>query len=214
LDDEHYNAVFDVKTPGQSLGRKHHIKPDVKIYDAKEDGMTYDVVKKRKIVHSVNAAVGADVTDALLGEDGAKYLYDFSDAVLQALTALTIHEARLAEAEKQWMERDEQCIAGTRYGYVYACHNLMLGPPIKLGATMKDSPFPRLKELSSCLPQSFELLACVRSTNPFALEKRVHAHFAAHRIKRASTNRNSEFFMASQDDVCEFFAKLNQEPNP
>ena len=76
---------------------------------------------------------------------------------------------------------------------------------------MKDSPFPRLKELSCCLPQSFELLACVPSTDPFAVEKMVHAHFERFRIKKRSTGRSTEFFMVKKDTVCEFFAELNQE---
>jgi hypothetical protein len=172
----------------------------------------YDVVKKKRTINNANAMVGADITSVLLGEE-AGYFYDFSSAVLQALTAVSTLEGEIFNEEARWMQNDQQCMNRTRIGYAYAAFNTCLGTPtpIKMGATMKDSPFPRLKELSRCLPQSFELLACVPSTDPFAVEKLVHAHFEQFRIKRRSTGRTTEFFMVSKDVVYKFFADLNQE---
>ena len=171
------------------------------------DDATYDVVKKQKVIDEASAAVGADVSEALLGE-GAKYFYEFSNAVIEALSGF---EDKIRDKEARWMEKDEKCLAGSRVGYAYAAWNPCIGTAPKLGATMRDSPFPRLKELSSCLPQSFQLLACVPSTDPFALEKRIHAHFASARIRKDTTARNTEFFMVSHEEVCEYFALLNQE---
>ena len=173
---------------------------------------SYDIVKKRKVIDHANLTVGSDVTDILLGEE-AEYFYEFSDAVMGAFKTLSTFEANITNHEIKWMQQDHQCNAKTRIGYSYAAINLCLGDPIpiKIGATMKDSPFHRLKELSSCLPQSFELLACVPSTDPFAVEKLTHAHFAEFRIKKKSTGKNTEFFMVSKEVVCEYFAKLNQE---
>jgi hypothetical protein len=180
------------------------------LYNNNEE--SYDIVKKKKVINHANLTVGSDITGILLGEE-AEYFYNFSDAVMGALKTLCTFEATISDHEIKWMQQDLQCNANTRIGYSYAAINMCFGDPapIKMGATMKDSPFHRLKELSSCLPQSFELLACVPSTDPFAVERLVHAHFAEFRIKKRSTGRNTEFFMVGKEVVCEFFAKLNQE---
>jgi len=213
--DEHYNVIFDVSQPGTSIGRKHNIKPGVYKYCEASvycEEQSFDVVKKRKCINNANAVVGADITEALLGDD-AKYFYNFSDAVMGAFKTLSSFEARILEEEVNWMQANQQCIVKTKIGYAYAAINTCLGDPvpIKMGATMRDSPYHRLKELSRCLPQSFELLACVPSTDPFAVEKMVHAHFEKFRITRRSSGRSTEFFMVSRDVVCQFFAELNQE---
>ena len=186
-----------------------HKHPEYSVYDEEQ---SYDVVKKRKIINHASATVGADITEALLGED-AEYFYNFSNAVMGAFKTLNTFEARILEEEAKWMQADQQCIVKTKIGYAYAAINTCLGNPvpIKMGATMRDSPYHRLKELSRCLPQSFELLACVPSTDPFAVEKMVHAHFEKFRITRRSSGRSTEFFMVSKDAVCQFFAELNQE---
>lgn len=172
----------------------------------------FDVVKKQRTINAANEIVGADITTVLLGED-TQYFYSFSNAVMGALSTLSNFEATVVEQEAQWMQEDYQSKTKTRIGYAYAAINTCLGDPtpVKMGATMKDSPYNRLKELSSCLPQSFELLACVPTTDPFAVEKLVHAHFDQFRIKKRSTGRNTEFFMVSKDVVCKYFADLNQE---
>jgi uncharacterized short protein YbdD (DUF466 family) len=197
------------------IGCKHNIKagmhkhPEDPVYHEEQ---SFDVVKKRKFINNANAVVGADITEALLGED-AEYFYNFSDAVMGALKTISTFEARILEEEVKWMQANQQCIVKTKIGYAYAAINTCLGDPvpIKMGATMRDSPYHRLKELSRCLPQSFELLACVPSTDPFAVEKMVHAHFEKFRITRRSSGRSTEFFMVSRDVVCQYFAELNQE---
>jgi len=202
------NTIFDTKTSGKAIGRKHTTRAGVLEFVEEE---IYDVVKKQKVIDTTSAAVGIDMTEALLGEEGAKYFYEFSDAVKEAFETLAITETKVNEDEAKWMASDEKCIAGTRLGNVYAAKNPGLGPPIKIGATSKATPFARLKELSSCLPHSFQLVASIRTANPFALEKKVHEHFAAARIKKDSTNRNTEFFMVSEEDVDKYFEELMEE---
>ena len=77
---------------------------------------------------------------------------------------------------------------------------------VKIGATMRASPLPRLKELSRSLPTDFQLVSMVPSTDPFGLESRAHAHFAAKRVMRSSTGRTTEFFTVSREEVDEYFA--------
>ena len=173
----------------------------------------YDVVKKQRRIQKINETVGTNITDVLLGQKEAKYFYSFSKDVMDALTTVSVLETTISKNEAKWMQDDLQCMTKSRIGYAYAAINLCLGDPtpVKMGATMRDSPYYRLKELSSCLPQSFELLACVPSNDPFAVERVIHAHFDRFRIKKRSTGRNTEFFMVSKDMVCQYFAQLNQE---
>ena len=213
--DEYYRALFNIKEPGRAIGRKHNIQPGVTVRHNPNGrcipDSSYDIVKKRKLVDAANEATGADVTEALLGEEGAKYFFEFSNAVKEAFETLTIAETKVNEDEAKWMASDEKCIAGTRVGNVYAAKNPGLGPPIKIGATSKATPCARLKELSSCLPHSFQLVASIQTVNPFALEKKVHDHFAAARIKKDSTGRNTEFFMVSEEEVDKYFEELMQD---
>ena len=76
---------------------------------------------------------------------------------------------------------------------------------------MRDSPYPRLKELSRSTPQDYALLALIPSTVPFAIEKLCHNHFNTKRIWRASTERKTEFFVVSKDEVEQYFTMINQE---
>jgi hypothetical protein len=208
---------FNVKTKKMHLEESSELldfNVETKKMHLEESGelFEFDVVKKQQAINAANEMVGSDITEVLLGE-GAEYFYNFSNAVMDALTTVSRYEADVVEQETRWMQEDHQCKTKTRIGYAYAAVNTCLGDPapVKMGATMRDSPFFRLKELSKCLPQSFELLACVPSKDPFAVEKHVHAHFDQFRIKRQSTGRNTEFFMVSKETVCEYFANLNQE---
>jgi len=131
-------------------------------------------------------------------------------AMVLASNALCVLEAKIREEEAQWMLEDAECLSNTRVGFVYAAFNPFFGDEVKIGATMKDSPLPRLKELSRGLPNNFHLLACVPSKQPFALEKKVHAHFASSRLRKEETGRNTEYFDVSHSDVLTHFAILNK----
>jgi hypothetical protein len=214
IGDVYYNTIFNISESGAAIGRRHNIQPGVYQFEEKlqDHALQFDIVKKRKKIEAINDMVGADITQTLLGEE-TDHFFSFSDAVKGAFDTLETFETSIFEQETLWMQQDQQCKSNTRVGYAYAAFNTCLGDPvpIKMGATMKDSPYERLKELSRCLPQSFELLACVPSTDPFAVEKMVHAHFERFRIKKRSTGRSTEFFMVNKDEVCKFFADLNQE---
>ena len=78
-------------------------------------------------------------------------------AMVLASNALCVLEAKIREEEAQWMLEDAECLSNTRVGFVYAAFNPFFGDEVKIGATMKDSPLPRLKELSRGFPHSFHL---------------------------------------------------------
>ena len=87
-------------------------------------------------------------------------------------------------------------------GYVYAAWNPLFQDLIKIGATMRQSPYTRVKELStSGVPEPFQLLASIPCKDPFALEKNIHAHYDSVR----KFGRKKEFFMISRDEAVEFF---------
>ena len=109
------------------------------------------------------------------------------------------------------MMEDARCISAQRIGFMYSAWNPWLGECIvKIGATMRTSPLPRLKELSRSLPSDFQLISLVPSSDPFALEKKAHEHFASKRMWRSSTGRTTEFFVVSKEEVEAYFVDVMQ----
>ena len=89
-------------------------------------------------------------------------------------------------------------------GYVYAAWNILFGHLIKIGATMR-TPQIRLRELSGTgMPEPFEMVACIPSNNPFALEKAIHRHFDGVR----TYGRRKEFFTLTRAQVVAQFKAL------
>ena len=128
-----------------------------------------------------------------------------------ALETVNTTENLILQEERVWMTEDARCISMQRIGFMYAAWNPWLGDGIvKIGATMRASPLPRLKELSRTLPSDFHLISLVPSPNPFALEKQAHEHFASKRVWRSSTGRTTEFFVVSKDEVEAYFVGLMQ----
>jgi hypothetical protein len=177
-----------------------------------DDDGCYDVVKKQTEIAEINHSVGYDMTEVLLGSaEAASYFHMFSEQVMGALEAVNAAEAEILREERVWMTADARCISAQRIGFVYGAWNPFLGDCIvKIGATMRTSPLPRLKELSRTLPVDFQLICVMPSSTPFVLEKRVHEHFAAQRVWRESTGRTTEFFMVSKEEVDAYFTSVLQ----
>ena len=128
-----------------------------------------------------------------------------------ALETINAAETLILQEERVWMMADARCISAQRIGFMYAAWNPWLGDGIvKIGATMRASPLPRLKELSRTLPSDFQLVSLVPSPDPFALEKKAHEHFASKRVWRSSTGRATEFFVVSKEEVEAYFVGLMQ----
>jgi hypothetical protein len=170
------------------------------------------VVKKQRIITESSTFAGADVSESLLG-DGLNYFHQFSSSVMGALEVTHHVEAKIIMEEKEWMSRDNLCVQNQRVGYTYAAWNpgFLDEIIVKIGATMRDTPFTRLKELSRCTPTDYVLIACIPSVDPFAMEKLCHQHFQDSRICRESTGRKTEFFKISKDEVEHYFATINSE---
>jgi hypothetical protein len=100
-------------------------------------------------------------------------------------------------------------------GYVYAAWNVFFGHLLKIGATMR-TPSIRLRELSGAgVPEPFELVAYIKTPNPFALEKTIHRHYDSVR----KYGRSKEFFTLTREAAIAFFKSLGghdpvQNPPP
>ena len=134
----------------------------------------------------------------------------FVDAVWPALESVCIQDERLLEEDLRWVKEQKTSALGaqsTRRGFVYAAWNPCFPELIKIGATKRDTPYARLKELSgSNVPKPFELVTCLPSEDPFALEKTIHAHFKNVRIWKET--RYCEFFRLTREIVSEHFSSL------
>jgi hypothetical protein len=178
-----------------------------------EETDEFDVVKKRRTIQAANDFVGDDVTCTILGSDAAAdYFKSFSSEVFTALQNLCIREVELRKDDDACAFGDSLGEAGKKVGYVYAAGNPSLGCGIaKIGATCRDSPWPRMRELSSYFPTDFYIIALIPCTNAFEVEKRVHMHFADKRVWRERTGRKTELFLVSEEVVSNYFAHVNQE---
>jgi hypothetical protein len=172
----------------------------------------YDVVKKQRIIQTASSLVGQDMSSVILGsEEAASYFQVFSSDVLTALQRLCIRELELRVEDE--VANQQQCAGSKpRVGYVYGVGNSCLGTNMhKIGATFRDSPWPRIKELSKCLPTEFYIVSLVACTNPFEIEKKAHMHFADKRVWKEAIGRKTEFFLITEDELSNYFAELNQE---
>ena len=100
------------------------------------------------------------------------------------------------------------CAQGaTVVGYVYGGWNPLFGDLMKIGATTRQ-PYIRVAELSNFagVPEPFQLIASVPSTNPFYLEHEIHQHFASVR----KYGRKKEFFLLSKSSLIDHFQTLTE----
>ena len=96
-----------------------------------------------------------------------------------------------------------QCTAQTAsIGYVYAAWNPLFEGLIKIGATRRHQPYIRVMELSGAgVPEPFQLVSFIACKDPFALERKIHDHFALVR----KYGRKKEFFTISRMEIIEHF---------
>lgn len=164
----------------------------------------YDIVKKRKVVQKVfelEAEIDASDTD-ILGQ-----ICDFSEAMSSALDTVSVRDAEILKEELDWLHMNNILPIKVNFGYVYIAWNPCFDELVKIGATMKDNPFERIKQLSgTSVPKSFELIACIPCTDPFALEKKVHIHFKSMRIQK--NGMNTEFFKVDRETASRYLNSL------
>ncbi|OAM74428.1 DUF4041 domain-containing protein [Devosia elaeis] len=114
---------------------------------------------------------------------------------------IEILERDLAEAHAK-VERARAMAEMTRTGYVYVISNVgSFGADcVKIGLTRRLEPADRIRELGDAsVPFLFDTHAMIYSDDAPALERALHAEFAAQRIN--ATNMRKEFFRVSIEEV-------------
>ena len=159
----------------------------------------FDVVKKIKSMQSLNEDEELDESESVLSN-----FMEFSAAVSQVLDSIQDYEKKNVCDDKKWMETVKE---NERFGFIYAAWNPGFPELIKVGATMRDNPFIRLKELSgTSVPEPFQLISALPSSDPFKLEKHVHQHLKSKRIRKNGVL--TEFFKISREEISDVFSNL------
>ena len=170
----------------------------------------YDFVKKRKMIQDEFECPDSPEQESIGVDETILDFIDFNEAVNSAFDDISAKDRSIVLEEKDWIYKNATPHAKTKFGYVYAAWNPCFEGLMKIGATMKDTPFERLKQLSgTSVPKSFELVACIPSLNPFALEKKAHAFFKDKRIRK--DGRLTEFFKIDKETASDYINTLFSE---
>ena len=205
--DEHYSAIFTNRVHGGSKKQVVHPGVDTWTFETairkhELDQEVFDVVKKMRMMDQAPSDEDDQSSETLTGFQA------FVDAVWPAIESVCLHDEQLLADDLRWVEEQKSVSVYEqvpRHGFVYAAWNQLFPDLIKIGATHRDTPFARLKELSgSNVPRPFELVACLPSKDPFAMEKNIHSYFNSARIKKGT--RYCEFFRLSREMVSEYFS--------
>jgi hypothetical protein len=128
-----------------------------------------------------------------------------------AETAIVPFSSEFDVLSARWEAEDQEAIAsaagGRVFGFCYIAWNPCFRKLYKLGATTRQ-PIHRIQELSrTSVPEPFQLVAAFPCWQPFQVEKRIHAQFAASR----KYGRRNEFFEALRTELLAFFSALSVE---
>lgn len=96
---------------------------------------------------------------------------------------------KIADIDKRMADADYR-LTNTKSGWLYVISSPSLPNLVKVGVSRRESPWTRVKELSSSsLPIPFKAHCFVFSDDCFELESAVHKYFDAQRV-----NKDREFF--------------------
>ncbi len=164
----------------------------------------YDFIKKRKEIQDELDYSGEGSVES---EESLIDFIDFNEAVNSAFEHISTKDISIGQEEREWVDKNATSCTKRKFGYVYAAFNPCFEELIKIGATMKDTPFERLKQLSGTnVPKCFELIACIPSFRPFLLEKKAHAYFKNKRIRKGG--RLTEFFKIDKKTISDYMNTL------
>ena len=179
-DNHLYRTIFD---------SRNQVLPGVIVWDKfenEDDSHEFDVVKKRKAMDAEPPTPSTEDSPVALAA-----FEDFEHSVLSALKLVQEDELINFRMEMLQLEYDMSQGKITTSGGTYfawsSCLNCM-----KIGATRRDDPHIRLRELSRHVTVPFTLVGWIPTPAPFRLESATHAHFAAKRIRNAGAG--TEFF--------------------
>ena len=125
---------------------------------------------------------------------------DFKLCVLQAIERI--------QADEDANRRLEAFLPSSAGGVYFAWSNCL--NCMKIGATRREDPQLRLREISRYVTTPFELIAWAPTSIPFRLEKVAHRYFKEEQINTRGSGAGTEFFCISAADVDGWFERLPQ----
>ena len=167
------------------------------------ESFEFDVVKKRKAMEDP-----ANINDVTSSAEALAAFEEFERSVLPAIENIQADEEIVRRMEMVQMEDDMlqgKCSA-TGGGVYFAWSDCLRC--MKIGATRRDSPEVRLRELSSHVTSPFTLAAWLRTQTPFRMEAAAHAHFKDKRINSRGSGAGTEFFHISTTEAVEWVATV------
>ncbi len=81
---------------------------------------------------------------------------------------------------------------------------------MKIGATRKEDPHVRLRQISSFVTSPFILAAWFPTPTPFRLEVDAHLHFKQQRINQRGSGAGTEFFRIKTVQAVEYVARVGE----
>ena len=154
-----------------------------------------DVVKKRRRMNDQPSSYEEQSSSQAL-----RTFADFERSTLDAmLSAIQADDVRVRQIEISEFQEDG---AQTKGG-VYVARSKSIAA-LKVGATLRPSPWPRLKELTRFVDDPFQLVWWVPTETPFVLERTIHVYFESVRLKVPGVS--TEFFQTDEDAVHAFIS--------
>ena len=174
--------------------------PTVEQKHSQSDDSEFDVVKKRRKMNPTSED-GESASDALA------VFEEFEASVLPALERIAEDEnefrrRELVEMEESFAKGEAMSTTGGVYFAWSECLRCM-----KIGATRKEDPHVRLRQLSSFVTTPFILAAWLPTPawselpTPFQLEAMAHLHFGQQWINQGGSGAGTEFFRIRTADA-------------
>ena len=162
-----------------------------------DDVENYDIIKKRKAMDSAPADE-ENTPEALAAFES------FEASVLPALEMIAQYENKFLRQEM--VEMEESFAKGeAATGGVYFAWSPCLGC-MKIGATHKEDPDVRLRQISSFVTTPFILVAWLPTPTPFRMEAAAHRHFSQQRINSRGSGAGTEFFRIGEAEAVTYVA--------
>jgi hypothetical protein len=207
LDDHLFREIYDVELT--KVNGDYPLKAGVQKWSASLPDTTtseweFDVVKKRRMMDSTT---GDDDEPAALAA-----FEEFERSVLPAMERIQEAEDLLRRLETLELDEDKRRGKTETTGGVYFAWSSCL-KCMKIGATRRDSPDKRLREISRYVTEKFILVAWVPTpscrTSPFDLETAAHLHFKDQRINSRGdgSGAGTEFFQITSEEAVEWKEK-------
>ena len=166
------------------------------------NGVLFDVIKKRRAMQAPETAQEQSDPEALAAFE------KFELSVLPALESIRENEEEIRRLELMDFEESvaKGILPSPRGGVYFAwspCLNCM-----KIGATRREDPHIRLRELSRFVTSPFILAAWLPTSTPFRLEAAAHIYFKEKRI--TAKGAGTEFFHVVEEEARGYVDMLMQ----